>query len=254
MRMGRMMPMIVVAFGLLLASAHPLEAQRRNPDHRGYGQERGPAAWIGVEALGADPRGAFGEVVDAGFGLGLELAVPVAADGALVLKVDGGFINYGMERSRVCFSAPVGCRIDVDLTTSNNIAYVGIGPELVASGGAIRPYVNATAGLSYFFTHSSLEGDDTDAFAGTTNFDDLARHSRLGAGFRTRLGRTVLLDLGLQYHRNGVVEYLREGDIVDHPDGTITLHPRRTEADLMVYRIGLAFGVGGDDDRRARRR
>ena len=227
----------------------PVEGQRHHPDR--YRDDGGgsPAVWIGVNVLGADPRGGFGEVVDAGFGVGLELQVPLAADGALALRADGGFINYGMERTDVCFSPPVGCRIDVDLTTSNNIAYLGLGPELAAPRGSLRPYVNAGWGISYFFTHSSLEGDDADSFAGTTNFDDLVGQSRFGAGFRTRLGRTLLLDLGVQYHRNGVVEYLREGDIVDHPDGSITLHPRRSDANLLVYRVGLTFGVGGGPDR-----
>lgn len=250
--MGAKWMVLAATLGLSIGGPPHAEGQRRSPDR--YRDEADPSAWIGVDVLGADPRGGFGRVVDEGYGLALELGVPVAADGALVLKTDAGFINYGIERTHVCFSPPIGCRIDVDLTTSNNIVYVGLGPELVAPRGAIRPYVNAAAGFSYFFTHSSLEGDDAESFGGTTNFDDLVGQTRFGAGFRTRLGRTVLLDLGLQYHRNGTVEYLREGDIVDHPDGSVTLHPRRSDANLMVYRVGLAFGVGGGSENGGRRR
>lgn len=236
--------------GLMTGWTPDLEGQRRDV----RGDRRGePSVWLGVDALAADPQGPFGDVVDAAWGLGLELHVPVAAEGALALRLDGGFLNYGIERTDVCFGPPIGCRIDVDLTTSNNIAWFGVGPELVAPRGAIRPYVNAAAGFSYFFTHSSLDGDDADSFAGTTNFDDLVGQTRFGGGFRTRLGRTVLLDLGAQYHRNGVVDYLREGDIVDHPDGSITLHARRSDANLIVYRVGLTFGIGGGDDRGRRR-
>lgn len=240
---------LLVGMALLLAWTAPVDGQRRTRDrYPGYG-EPGPSWWIGVDFLGADPVGDFGEVVDAGFGLDVGFHVPLSAEGSLALKADAGFIVYGYEHSDVCLAPPVGCRIDLNLTTSNNIFYVGVGPELVAPAGQIRPYVNGAVGFSYFFTHSSLSGNDAGSFAGTTNFDDLVTHSRVGGGIRTRLGRTVLLDLGAQYHHNGTVEYLREGDIVDHPDGSITLHPRRGDANLLVYRIGVTIGIGGGGDR-----
>jgi hypothetical protein len=59
----------------------------------------------------------------------------------------------------------------------------------------------------------------------------------------------VLVDLGATYHRNGVAEYLRKGDIVDHPDGSIELFPNRTEANLVVFRVGVSFGLGGGSGR-----
>lgn len=243
---------LLVGMAVLLASAGPVEGQRRGRDrYRDYGQTA-PSWWLGVDFIAADPLGDFGKAVDAGYGLDVGFHVPVAAEGGLALKADAGFIIYGYDRSGVCLAPPVGCRIDLDLTTSNNIFFAGVGPELVAPTGQLRPYVDAAVGFSYFFTHSSLEGNDADSFGGTTNFDDLVTHTRLGGGLRARLGRTVLLDLGAQYHRNGVAEYLREGDIVDNPDGSITLHPRRTEANLLVYRIGVTIGLGGGGDRRDR--
>jgi hypothetical protein len=57
------------------------------------------------------------------------------------------------------------------------------------------------------------------------------------------------LELGARYHRNGRVEYLRKGDIEDQPDGSIVLHPTRSEADFVSYvigfSVGLPFGRGG---------
>ncbi len=64
-------------------------------------------------------------------------------------------------------------------------------------------------------------------------------------------GRTpVALDLGARYHRNGVMEYLTEGDIEDNPDGSITLYPNRSEANYIAYRLGISIGIprGGEDD------
>ncbi len=68
----------------------------------------------------------------------------------------------------------------------------------------------------------------------------------------------IAINLGVEYHRNGVAEYLNEGDILDHPDGSITLFPNRTEANMLVLRLGVSFGLGGRsddrDDRRSRGR
>jgi hypothetical protein len=54
------------------------------------------------------------------------------------------------------------------------------------------------------------------------------------------------LDLGADYHHNGTASYLREGDIVDQPDGSIVIYPRRTEANLWSFRLGVSVGLGGD--------
>lgn len=244
---GRWWWTTTVVLAALALRAAPAHAQWRDRDP----EERPPRAWVGINLQGADPQGEFGALVDDGFGLELEGRFPVAADGVFSLRVDGGFIIYGNERQAVCFPAPVGCRIGLDLTTTNSILTVGVGPEL-AVPGRVSPYVNAGVGLSYFVTTSSLDGaddfDDRDLFR-TRNYSDLVTTARLGGGVRFRVGSTgggpVLVDIGAQYHRNGVAEYLRRGDILDHPDGSITLFPNRTEANLVAFQVGVSFGLGG---------
>jgi hypothetical protein len=178
----------------------------------------------------------------------------VQRGGAFALRADGGFIVYGSETRRVCFSETVGCRILLDLTTTNSIGYLNIGPQLMLPDGPVRPYVNAAIGGSYFGTSSSVDGVDgnDDAFANTTNFDDITLAWTGGGGLLISLsrGRTpVLLDLGVRYHGNGEVEYLKEGDIQDNPDGTITITPTRSEANLLTFQIGVSIGAraGGND-------
>jgi hypothetical protein len=51
------------------------------------------------------------------------------------------------------------------------------------------------------------------------------------------------LDFGADYHHNGVTTYLREGDIVDRPDGSIVIF-RRSEANLWSFRLGVSVGLG----------
>ena len=37
--------------------------------------------------------------------------------------------------------------------------------------------------------------------------------------------------------------YLTEGDIQDNPDGSITLFPVVSEANLVSYRLGVTIGI-----------
>ena len=173
-------------------------------------------------------------------------------DGLLSLRGSLGFINYGHER--LLFCSVYSCRVGIDLDTQNNIVFFGVGPELAIQMGPLRPYARAALGIGYFVTTSGLSGDGEfdPTFARTDNFDDLVLQRRLGAGLGLRLSngrRPVWLDLGVDYHHNGMATYLREGDIVDQPDGSIVISPRRSEANLMTFRVGVSIGVGGDRGR-----
>src|SRR5690606_4567803 len=96
--------------------------------------------------------------------------------------------------------------------------------------GWVRPYVNAGFSGLYFSTRSSVEGVRTsdEPIAGTTNYSDWTSAWVGGAGLRIPLGgldSLVDLDLGVRYHRGGQASYLREGSIIDNPDGSITILP-----------------------------
>lgn len=211
-------------------------------------QQRGELAGrVGLTFLVGDPTGEMGYLVDQGFGMQLTGAVPVAAEGHFLLRGDFGFMIYGHERQQYCYDVPIGCRIGLDLTTDNTILFGGVGPEIVLATGAVQPYVNASFGFSYFATISSL-GDDHgyDDFASTTNYDDGMFAWRAGGGLRIRVShrRTpVFLDFAVERHQNGVADYLTKGDIVDHPDGSITLYPNRTEANMVAFRMGVSVGI-----------
>jgi hypothetical protein len=196
------------------------------------------------------PRGAFHRYVDDGFGIGAHALYRLDRQGAFALRVDGGFLNYGRETLRLPLSdRPGGGRVQLDLTTTNNIAWLGVGPQVMAPRGAIRPYVNGTAGLSYFATTSSVSGrDGLDAFAHDTNFDDTQFSWGGGAGVLVPVWRNarslVMLDLGGQYHDNGRnVRYLREGGIRDLPNGELATDVVRSRADLITWHLGVSVGA-----------
>ncbi|MDX1568597.1 MAG: hypothetical protein R3223_12400 [Longimicrobiales bacterium] len=209
-----------------------------------------PRVFVGGGLWFAQPRGEFADYVDSGFGLDLNARIAFDEAGVVSLRGDLGFLQYGRETRQVCFSATVGCRILLDLTTSNDIFVGGIGPEVAIPGRTLRPYLFGTIGFTYFSTRSSLEGTSgTEEIAETENFGDGTLAWVGGGGMDIRLSRgrvPVDLDLGVEYHSNGSAEYLREGDIIDNPDGSITLLPTKSETNFTTFRIGVRVGIPRD--------
>ncbi|HSM04245.1 MAG TPA: hypothetical protein VK858_06475 [Longimicrobiales bacterium] len=236
----------IVVFGMAvmgMIGAEAAQAQVRTA--------RLPHSYLDLEFMGANPVGEFGQLVGDGWG-GQAAFRHRLAGSPLLLRIDGGFLVYGYERIGVCYATPYGCRIGADVTTTNTVGFMGVGPE-IAGTGPVAPYVFGTFGFSYFSTQSSLDSGDPyyDDLFDTRHFSDMVMALRAGGGIRFHFGGpgSVALDLGAEYHRNGVAEYLVEGDIVDNPDGSITLYPNRSEANLMSFRVGITipFGGGGDD-------
>lgn len=253
---------VLVVAVLGTATAGDAEAQsRRRPRARPRVEQRArePRVYLGLALIGAAPQGDFADRADEAVGAQLDATVPLAMDGALRLRGELGGMIYGHEHEEGCFPAPVGCRIELDLDTDNAIFFAGLGPE-IARPGVVSPYANATLGVSYFTTYSSV-GTSGDRFARTEHFSDAVPAGRAGGGVRVELKRgrfPLLVDLGVRYHWNGVAEYLVEGDIVDEPDGSLSLFPNETEANLVAFQVGVAVGLGrrrpdADDERRRRR-
>ena len=96
-----------------------------------------------------------------------------------------------------------------------------------------------------FATTSSVEGStDNEPFASTTNFDDGAFSWGAGGGIAIpiRISATadLAIDLGARYTATSDIEYLREGDIRDLPDGSIEFTPRRSDANLITFVLGVS--------------
>jgi opacity protein-like surface antigen len=107
----------------------------------------------------------------------------------------------------------------------------------------VRPYVFGSVGVGYFFTESSVKGSNTsdEPFASTLNFDDTTNGATIGGGLRFPIAGHFAIDLGAEYRRYRNARYLAEGDIVEESDGSVTLLVNETDAELMMYRVGVAF-------------
>ena len=237
--------LLLAAAAVLLA--RPLAAQDGD-DYYDHDSNHGlPRSYLGGELTFAQPQGQFSSYVSEGWGGGIHYLLRLDPGGWLGLRADASLVNYGHERQRVLLSPTIGGRVTVDLTTNNNIAFVGAGPQVGLPTGVIRPYANGFAGVSYIFTESSVGGSSSgESFASTTNFDDASFAYGGGAGLYIPVSRRrnpVSVDLGVTYRHNGTAEYLRHGDITDNPDGSITLHPVRSETNLLTFHLGVSVGV-----------
>ncbi len=233
----------------LLTAVMPAQAQQDPPRRRGIVEVDLPVnpRWLlGITALLARPTGEFQQFVDWGGGLGVYATYHFDEGRYVGLRLDGSHLVYGHER----FSAPLSPtipRVGVDVTTTNFITNVGIGPQINLARGPVRPYVYGTAGFSYFATVSSVSGDDDFVeFASDTNFDDVTGALTFGGGLLLQFNggnHPVSLDLAVQSTYNGEATYLRSGGITDLPDGTILIRPIRSDANLVNFRLGIAIGL-----------
>lgn len=202
----------------------------------------------------ARPVGEFRTNVERAWGFGVSARYGLPQLAPFGIRMDGAFFNYGNERKEVMLSPTVN-RVTVDMNTANNIALVTAGPELAVRTGLIRPYVYGFAGFSYLFTESTVgdDGGGDGGFASTTNFDDGGWATGWGGGLRIPFNTRradVALDLGARLTRNGTRTYLKRGDIIDQPDGTLQFTERRTSVEFIQYQLGVSFAPGSSRRRR----
>jgi hypothetical protein len=204
----------------------------------------------GLNVTVGQPLGTFHRYVSNGYGIGGHALARLGGSGIVAVRLDGGFLNYGNETLELPFGTrPGGGRVGIDLTTSNNIFWLGVGPQLMAPRGIVRPYVNGTAGFSYFSTMSSVSArrNNSDGFASETNYDDAQFSWGAGGGILVPIYRNArslaFLDIGARYHDNGRnVRYLREGGIHDLPNGDLALDVIRSRANLVTWQVGVSIG------------
>jgi hypothetical protein len=203
--------------------------------------------WGGGSLDLALPTGEFKQYVNVGGGATGFVALRLGSEGTLSLRLDGTYLIYGSETRRVPLGSGPLALVGVDVTTSNSIVNFVIGPQLTAASGAVRPYAFGGIGFSYFWTYSSVRGtNNTEPFASSTNFGDGTFSLRGGGGLWIQVGhgRTpIWLDLGVDYLRNGRVQYLREGSITFDLSGNPIFTPIESETNLVLVHVGVSVGL-----------
>lgn len=227
----------LVALSVFSVSA---QAQRRPVR---WGPEPSRFTIVG-DVLVAQPKGEFSTQLDTnGFGANVGALFRIDREGLLTIRGDLGGMQYGSETLHVPY-LPITGRVSLDVETTNNVVWGSIGPQIQVPVGPVQPYMNAAIGFMDFRTSTSVRGSDSDyEYASSTNSDDATSAWIFGGGLYVPLGvgKTWKLHLGGRYFYGGEATYLREGDIQDNPDGSVTLFPRRTKTNQVTWQVGVSY-------------
>lgn len=223
----------------------------------------------GSAAIGfmiAFPQHTFGDTLNKyGYGININAAYAPSTFVPFALGLDVGFMSYGNEQ----FTQPLGngalSRINVDVRTNYNLVtghtFLRVQPDLQA----IMPYCEGLIGFHYLYTSSSVNsrsntsGDQ--AFASSTNYDDIALSYGVGGGLGIKLyshkpeykngemvnaGGAMYIDMRVRYLIGGKAEYLRPGVSItngkDANGNDIPIYtPSKTSTDILTAQIGVSF-------------
>lgn len=201
---------------------------------------------LGADIVALQPKGDFASNIGSGGGLNATALYRLDEKGYLQLRFDGGGAQYGNETKRIPLN-PITGRVSFKVETSNMIGWLGLGGQLQIPDGRFRPHVNGSVAYTDFSTQSTLKGlDNTFGDLSTTNQHDGSHALIYGAGLNVPFGRKFtsgMLNFGARYYRGSQASYLKEGDITDNPDGTISFTPRRSKTDMVLWQLGASFTI-----------
>lgn len=192
--------------------------------------------WEGREAglslsLGLG-RGQFHDFVKVAGGVGGYAAFPIALHGALRARADLSVLFHGFDT----WSGSPPIETDSYITTFR------LGPQVALNAGPLQFYGFWGGGFSYFATDADPQ-DACDCEFTRTLHDDWTWADELGGGVRIALGSapdSPALDLGIRALRNGEATYITRSGITQNADGSFTIRPIRSEANLIVIHLGLS--------------
>jgi hypothetical protein len=199
---------------------------------------------LGADAAMVQPKGEFANNIGRGWGLNTTGLFRLDDKGYLQLRADAGLAQYGSETKKIPLN-PITGRVSLKVETSNMIGWVGLGGQLQIPDGPFRPYVNGSLAYTDFATESSLKGTDEGSGALSTRNQHDGSHAWVyGAGVNIPFGKRFtsgMLNFGARYYSGGQAAYLKKGDIIDNPDGTISFTPRRSKTDMILWQLGASF-------------
>jgi hypothetical protein len=197
---------------------------------------------VGGDFAISQPKGEFAANVPTGYGFDFNGLFKLDPRGWFGLRADAGQVRYGHEHIPLGFFGP---GIELDLNTDNRIEFAALGVQLKFPDGPFRPYANASYAGVHFTTESCVTNPDglvEDQCR--SNHGDWAGAGVFGGGVEIPFGKSFAsLNLGARYHYGAKATYLRKGDIVDNPDGSVTLNVRSSKTDLVLWQIGFTYNI-----------
>ena len=212
----------------------------------------GAAAVVAFAAafLGGRPVGEFRNEENGGFGGEVTIGFQPFRRQPLVLRGSVGGLQYHAVKAfgyqEACDES--GCWLEeVEYNArSHNQWYAYAGPEIMATDGMIRPFAFAMVGRNFFrstanFKPTTPGGQEfSQTLFSSNNFS-----TAYGGGVRWMVstsGRNIGVELSGRVNRNVDAEYLTERGVVENPDGSVTITPRRGQAHVLGIAIGIWIG------------
>ncbi|MBL8998289.1 MAG: hypothetical protein JNL44_13325 [Gemmatimonadetes bacterium] len=97
---------------------------------------------------------------------------------------------------------------------------------------------------SRFTTYSALDGGfPFEMFAADENQGDSGFAWSTGAGVEVPIHGRFALDMGVAFQGHGRRDYLVKGGITDNPDGSLALDVKRSNANLLAFRVGVTTAL-----------
>ena len=229
----------IILAALLLPAPQPARAQARYS--------------AGLAVIVGQPLGEFGDNVSNGVGLDGMGTIGLDSRGIFSLRAQLGWLQYSRKTESFLLSTGFGF-LELESETKSGVFTLGIGPQLMAPAGAVRPYVAGTIGFSRFSTttainipaRSSDTGQQETLDDQTVSSDFLVSFTG-AAGIAFHLpafGRTgAMVDLGARYHHNGLAKYVSSDGVQYNGTVTPTVVATTSEADFIVYRIGVIVPI-----------
>ena len=235
-----------IASTLLLALTMTAEAQILQPRQPGWTDQ----LVFGGTLLGGKPLGEFSEEENGGFGGEFTLGYQLFRRQPLVLRGSIGGMQYHAVKARGyqenCDES--GCWLEeVEYNArSHNLWYAYAGPEVMATDGNLRPFAFAMVGRSWFRSQANFKPTSPGGQEfSQTLFSENNFSTSYGGGLRmmlTNSGRPIGIELSARVNRNIDAEYLTERGVVENPDGSITITPRRGAAHVLGIYLGIWVG------------
>ena len=196
---------------------------------------------VGADFAISQPKGEFAANVPTGYGFDLNGLFKLDPKGWIGLRADAGGVRYGHEHIDLGFFSG----IELGLNTDNRIEFGALGLQLQFPDGWLRPYATASYAGVHFTTESCVSNPDglvQDQCH--SNHGDWAGAGVFGGGLVIPFGKSSgSLNLGARYHYGAKATYLRKGDIIDNPDGSVTLNVRSSKTDLVLWQIGFTYNI-----------
>ena len=208
---------------------------------------------VGLAGAYGQPLDEFADNVKRGFGLDGFGTLGLDRQGIFSLKAELGYIRYNRKSEPFLASTGFGY-VELESETTSGVLMLGAGPQLTLPSGPIRPYLGGTVGFARFATNTGIvvpsyasnTGQKETLYDETVSSDFILSLTASG-GLRFELpfmGRGVLADLGVRWHRNGEAEYVSSEGVFYSGTGEPTITPTFGEADFLVYRLGIVIPLG----------